>query len=136
MKIITFGMLLSLSSLMANDINIKITNLSNKNGDVKIGLYNKAQNFSKVDKVYKEATLKISSKTLKYKFTNIPNGVYAIAIFHDENQNSKLDKNLFGMPIEGYGFSNNIRPSFRSANFEESKFELNGDKNINIKMGY
>lgn len=136
MKIIILGILLSISSLMANDIDIKITNISNKNGDIKLGLYNKAEDFSKIDKVYKEVNLKISSKTIKYKFTNIPNGTYAIAIFHDENQNGKIDKNILGMPQEGYGFSNNIRPSFRSANFEESKFELNKNKTLTIEMGY
>lgn len=136
MKTIILGTLVSISSLMANEINIEITNILNKNGDMKIGLYNKAEDFSKIDKFYKEVIIKISSKTIKYKFTNIPNGTYAIAIFHDENQNGKIDKNILGMPQEGYGFSNNIRPSFRSANFEESKFELNKSKVLSIKMGY
>ncbi len=136
MKKIILVALVSISSLMANDIDIEITDILNNSGDVKIGLYDKADNFSKIDKVYKEAIVKISSKTLKYKFTNISNGTYAIAIFHDENQNGKIDKNILRMPQEGYGFSNNIRPLLRSANFEESKFELNGNKNIVIKMEY
>ena len=136
MKTIILGALVSISSLMANDIDIEIINISNKNGDIKVGLYNKAEGFSKIDKVYKEAIIKISSKTIKYKFTNIPNGTYAIAIFHDEKQNGKIDKNILGMPQEGYGFSNNIRPSFRSANFEESQFELKKSKILSIKMGY
>ncbi len=136
MKTIIFGALISISSLMANDIDIEITNILNKNGDIKIGLYNKAEDFSKIDKFYREAIIKISSKTIKYKFTNIPNGTYAIAVFHDENQNDKIDKNFLGIPKEGYGFSKNIRPSFRSANFEESKFELTKNKILTIKMGY
>ncbi len=136
MKKIILGVLVSISSLMANSIDVEITNILNKNGDVKIGLYNKAKDFSKVDKVYKNIAIKIGSKTVKYKFINIPNGTYAIAIFHDENQNGKIDKNFLGIPKEGYGFSNNIRPAFRSANFEESKFELNKNKILSIEMGY
>ncbi len=57
--------------------------------------------------------------------------------FHDENSNSLLDKkNLFGIPKEGYGFSNNIRPKFRGANFEESQFIVETDTDLTINLGY
>lgn len=46
-------------------------------------------------------------------------GVYALAIYHDENGNQSFDRNAIGLPAEGYGFSNNPAtlaglPSFRS----------------------
>ncbi len=46
-------------------------------------------------------------------------GVYAIALYHDENANQKFDRNGIGLPAEGYGFTNNPPtlvglPSFRS----------------------
>jgi len=46
-------------------------------------------------------------------------GVYAIALYHDENDNQKFDRTGIGLPAEGYGFSNNPPtlvglPSFRS----------------------
>lgn len=46
-------------------------------------------------------------------------GVYAIALYHDENANQKFDRTVIGLPAEGYGFSNNPPtlvglPSFRS----------------------
>lgn len=46
-------------------------------------------------------------------------GVYAIAIYHDENGNQQFDRTGIGLPAEGYGFSNNPGtlaglPSFRS----------------------
>ncbi|MDD5560424.1 DUF2141 domain-containing protein [Candidatus Methylomirabilis sp.] len=34
-------------------------------------------------------------------------GVYAAAVYHDENSNGKFDKNWIGLPSEGGGFSNN-----------------------------
>jgi uncharacterized protein (DUF2141 family) len=34
-------------------------------------------------------------------------GVYAIAAYHDENGNRKLDRGETGAPTEGFGFSNN-----------------------------
>ncbi|MBW8753440.1 MAG: DUF2141 domain-containing protein [Sphingomonadales bacterium] len=46
-------------------------------------------------------------------------GVYALALYHDENANQKFDRTGIGFPAEGYGFSNNPLtlaglPSFRS----------------------
>ena len=34
-------------------------------------------------------------------------GIYALAIYHDENANQKFDRTNLGLPAEGYGFSNN-----------------------------
>lgn len=46
-------------------------------------------------------------------------GVYAIAIYHDENGNQGFDRSGFGLPVEAYGFSNNPStlaglPTFKS----------------------
>lgn len=40
-------------------------------------------------------------------FRDLAYGVYAVSVLHDENVNGKLDKNLIGVPKEGYGVSNN-----------------------------
>jgi len=40
-------------------------------------------------------------------FTDLHDGVYAVSVFHDENENQKLDKDFVGIPKEGYGASNN-----------------------------
>jgi uncharacterized protein (DUF2141 family) len=49
-------------------------------------------------------------------------GTYALAIYHDENGNGKLDRNAIGIPQEGFGFSNNpsilmSAPSLKSVRF-------------------
>ena len=47
---------------------------------------------------------------------NLEPGDYAVAIYHDENGNGQLDKRLFGIPKEPYGFSNNYRPRLSAPN--------------------
>lgn len=34
-------------------------------------------------------------------------GVYGLAVYHDEDGNRKFKRSTFGLPAEGYGFSNN-----------------------------
>jgi len=50
-------------------------------------------------------------------------GTYAIALYHDADDDNELDRGLFGIPTEGYGFSRNAGgglsgPSFRDAAVE------------------
>jgi uncharacterized protein (DUF2141 family) len=64
---------------------------------------------------------------MTYTFKDLLQGDYAFAIYHDENKNSKLDKNMLGVPTEYYGFSNNARRTFSAPSFQESSFDLNKD---------
>lgn len=70
------------------------------------------------------------------KFENLRNGDYAVSVFNDENNNGKLDTNLFGMPTEDWGVSNNVRHVMSSPTFEESKVTIdNDDLKIIIELG-
>jgi uncharacterized protein (DUF2141 family) len=51
---------------------------------------------------------------------NLPPGPYGVVAIHDENSNARLDKNLFGIPKEGFGFANNPRVVLGPAAFKDS----------------
>ena len=71
---------------------------------------------------------------MSYTFKNIPHDTYALAVFHDENNNGVLDKNALGIPIEPYGFSRNARARFSATPFEDAQFELKGKQSIDISI--
>jgi uncharacterized protein (DUF2141 family) len=61
-------------------------------------------------------------------FPGLPSGAYAIALFHDENGNKRLDT-MMGIPREGFGFSRNppMRlgpPRFSAARFTVASGEI------------
>jgi uncharacterized protein (DUF2141 family) len=56
-------------------------------------------------------------------FKNLKPGSYAVMITHDENGNGKLDTNVVGMPLEGYGFSNNPQV-MRKPTWDEARLEI------------
>lgn len=64
-----------------------------------------------------------ATDSIEIVITDLAPGRYAIQVMHDANDNGELDSNVVGMPIEGYGFSNNPR-LMRKARFEEAAFEL------------
>ncbi|MGB6687666.1 MAG: DUF2141 domain-containing protein [Terracidiphilus sp.] len=51
-------------------------------------------------------------------WNDLPPGDYGVAAIHDENSNAKLDKNLFGVPKEGFGFANNPHVGWGPAPFK------------------
>ena len=54
-------------------------------------------------------------------------GKYALVVYHDENDNHKFDRNWIGMPIEGFGISNDPTLFFSPPSFDEVAFAVYGE---------
>lgn len=64
-------------------------------------------------------------------------GVYAVAIYHDANANADFDRNPIGMPVEGFGFSNDPPTRFSLPAYEAVRFRVKpGDNVIQVRMRY
>ena len=68
-------------------------------------------------------------------FNGLKDGVYAVAIVHDENGNGKMDTNFLGIPAEGVGVSTNPRV-FGKPSFEQGQFSIKGNTAIAIETKY
>jgi uncharacterized protein (DUF2141 family) len=75
-----------------------------------------------LSKAYKSGPTPIDAgeRQVTAVWEGIPPGDYGVVVLHDENSNMKLDRNFFGWPKEGFGFSNNPHigmgpPPFRDA---------------------
>lgn len=66
----------------------------------------------------------IANGAARCRFQPVPAGSYAVAVVHDENGNQKLDSNFLGVPIEGYGVSNNKTYAMSEPRWDESRFDL------------
>jgi uncharacterized protein (DUF2141 family) len=135
MKYIFFfiSSIISIKNLKAQSLNVTINGLK-KQGVVMVGLYNKSDNFGNPKNTFKIIKSNAASSDIQVKFSEIPNGEYAIAIFQDLNQNGKLEKNFIGKPTEPYAFSNNVKPVFSAPTFEDCKFRFSGSETIKINI--
>lgn len=78
-----------------------------------------------------------STRTAVAEWTDLPSGDYGVAVIHDENSNHKLDRNLIGIPKEGFGFANNPHVGLSAASFHESTVHVGCPKTeITIHMIY
>lgn len=112
---------------------LNVSNLKGK-GNLHINIYNNAENFSITGKEYRKKITKVNAKTQTISLGNMPNGVYAIMVFQDENHDGVLNKDFYGLPTEGYGFSNNFKSIIVAPSFYQTKFRLDGTQEINIKI--
>jgi uncharacterized protein (DUF2141 family) len=53
-------------------------------------------------------------------------------VFHDENNNNKMDKNFLGIPKEGYGASKNKLPFASAPTFNDNMFMLKDGATGNV----
>lgn len=116
----------------AANINIKVTNIKNTKGVLRVGVINKEKDFPY--DAYKGKKVPINGDSVNVQFTGLESGEYAVVAHHDENSNDKLDKNVLGIPLEGYCFSNNAKALTAPPKFKYAKFMLDKSFSQTIKM--
>lgn len=113
-------------------ITVTVNDVDSNNGIMFLALYNTEADF--LDKMFKGMKSSIYNKSCSVTFENIPAGVYAVSIFHDENDNGKMDTNFMGIPKEDYGCSNDASGIMGPPKWEDAKFELKENKSIIITL--
>ena len=124
---ITIAFILGFTALPVNaqetfSITVKVENAENNKGQLFMALYNSESTF--LNQTYAGKKSPIVNNGCEVIFTNIPQGVYAVSIFHDQNDNGKMDSNFMGIPKEDYGCSNNAKGFMGPPKWEDAKFEL------------
>jgi uncharacterized protein (DUF2141 family) len=112
------------------ELTLIVKNIRNDKGRLAAQLLNEEEQEIEGRHIY------IKDKVASTVFRSLPEGKYAIRIFHDENQNDKMDFNWIGIPKEGYGFSGNPKSHFRSPAIKELLFQIDSDKKITINLIY
>ena len=122
----------SLFTVQNTTITITVTGIKNNTGKLTAEVYNSKGTFLK-------KAFKINSSTIKYNtatvvFNDLSKSEYTVMVYHDENNNGKLDKNFIGMPKEAVACSNNAKGFVGPPKYEDVKFSLAADSKITIKM--
>jgi len=125
-------------TLHAETLTVLATGLKNSQGEVQFSLYNKDNTIpdKTLSKYYKMQRVPIIGTMAKTVFKDLPKGRYAVSIFHDENNNQRIDKGLF-LPKEGIGLSHyKTFNLFNLPNFKKASFLLDQNKEIRINIIY
>ena len=118
----------------AADLNVTIDTVSVSEGTVRLAIYDNKKDFRKTALVQ---LLKPATRgQLMFQITDLPAGEYAVMVYHDLNNNNKLDtRALFGIPKEPWGGSMNGNNYIGPPRWGNVNFQLPADgKSIVIQM--
>jgi len=141
--IFVFSLLLSMN-LFAEDsdlhgnIVLTVDGFHNDEGTARLALFTSSDGFPDLpEKAIQALDAEIRAGRLKASFVDVPYGVYAVSVLHDENRNGKMDTNWMGIPKEGYGTSNDAKSSFGPPEFDDARFSLDAeDLQLHITVQY
>lgn len=135
-KLLPLGLLLAGVAGFAGATNVSfvVKNIASSAGFVRGSLCDK-------DTFRKACVLTASEKAngdqVTLVFKDVPTGKYAFSAYHDENANGKMDRNLIGIPTEGYAFSRDARGRRGPPSFDDAVFEVkDGNSNMTVTLNY
>ena len=110
-------------------VKVKITGFRVNTGKLYVSIYQNQESFLKIGKQTATNVVQVNAKdtAIETCFSGLESGWYAIALYHDEDDNKKMNSGLFGIPLEPYGLSNNFRPRFSYPKFSQCSFYVQGN---------
>jgi uncharacterized protein (DUF2141 family) len=119
-------------------LTVTVSGLRSNNGKVGCMIYNAPRGYpTDSNAALSRLWCSIANATSTCAFDALTPGTYAVACFHDENGNGKLDTGLFGIPKEGTVASNNAKGFMGPPSFDKAKFTLpSGASTMQLRMSY
>ena len=118
-----------------HDLTVNITNIKEPQGQLIMAIFDSEDTF--LEKPFQSKKIEVSGESQKVVFKNLPAGHYSVSIIYDENNNGELDKNMIGIPKEGFAFSRKSMGTFGPPSYDDTKVEVkDNDVSIDIPLKY
>lgn len=114
-------------------LTLDIDGLTSQAGRIWVGVYDSAEAWDDQTEI-RSQWVEVGEDPTRLVLEGVPTGQIGVQVFHDANGNNDFDTNFAGIPRERYGFSNNPRPRFRSANWSEAAFVLAPGENRELTI--
>jgi uncharacterized protein (DUF2141 family) len=121
------------SLLASTRIILDVYGFNPLSGDLGVAIYENSSTFNS-STVYRDTFVAVTSIDMILIFDRVDVGTYAISLFHDENSNGEMDKNILGLPLEGFGFSNNPSIGFSEPTFSECNFDIEAGQEVFVPV--
>ena len=126
---------LLIGSAAPGRLDVTLAGLRNQSGDIRLCLSHDPRRFPDCtgDPAARMLAIRATSRIV---LPDLPAGTYAVAVFHDENRNARLDT-FAKIPREGFGFSRNPPVRFGPPQFAQARFAIGaGTTSQTIRMRY
>lgn len=114
-------------------LQIDVTGIETGDGYIFIAIYAKPEDFLS-ETMFKGLRIPVQNRKVLKTTLELPQGSYAMAVFHDENSDGVMNRNFFQVPTEPYGFSNKARAILNPPRWDEAAISLNSHKTEVISL--
>lgn len=117
--------------LSTGTLTVRVSGFENAKGHAIINVFCEGQDVMQIEAACHRTKSLIENGQASFTFAKLPFGTYAISVFHDVNDNGKLDHKM-GIPSEPLGFSNAFHLSVLSGlpRFEKLKFVFREESKV------
>ncbi|WP_448212012.1 DUF2141 domain-containing protein [Colwellia sp. MEBiC06753] len=138
-SIMFISLLLTSPCLLAEPVNLSITNINSSNGQIVVRVYDNKANWmsDKADEITLEQAFgldAVENNRIDVSL-ELPQGNYSLYLFHDLDNNNEMAANWLGIPKEPVGTSNNAKGFMGPPSFDDANFTVTSEQNnLAIKL--
>ena len=126
----------SAPSMPSASLLISVDGLRDHKGNLLYCMTRDTADYMRCDKDPDAVHGSVAASTARIEFDHMAPGQWALLLVHDSNGNGKMDKR-FGIPREGFGFSNNPAIRFGAPSAGDVRFEVPaGPSHQSVRMRY
>lgn len=120
----------------AIDLQVTVTGVAHGDGTVRLDLYDSPETFRDEDAARARISTKAAAGSVTATVPDLTPGTYALIVYHDENDDGRMDRFLGMIPTEGYGLSNDPEVS-GPPQFEASAFAVDdAHTSVSVPLHY
>lgn len=119
------------NSIQAETLTLKVGHLRSLKGNLMVYLWNNPDAYLMKNSADYRVILDLEKSEnapvdgmIKVTIDDLPQGSYAMMLYHDENRSYDFERNFVGIPMEGFAFGNNAQPKLGAPKFQEAAINL------------
>ncbi len=118
-------------------LHVAVDKLRSTDGNLTVTVYGSRDDFLAPGAKLTRKRVPITGSMTEACLTVPAVGTYAIAVYHDENNDRDFNRTFVGLPDEGYGFSNDAPALVGLPSYDDAKFDVPADgRRLEIRMRY
>lgn len=116
--------IVSAQGLSAGELTVRMTDLPSDAGRARLVIVDSERAYRGKDKPVQIVAVPIKGGKAAWNVKTLPEGKYALIAHHDRNSNNELDRPIFGLPVEAYGFANKAWATFGVPTWQDASFDV------------
>jgi uncharacterized protein (DUF2141 family) len=120
LALLAYGLSPSVSQAESGPLSFKVSGVRFSGGSIRVDVCTRDAFLKSACEFSSSAPAVEGTTTVEVE--NVPPGVYAAQVYHDWNDNHRVDRDVLGIPREGLGFSNDAPLGLHGPSFARAAF--------------